>query len=100
MVALEQNFFAVERFDKAEIRARLLKMHRPRDVARDDDGVVGRDGFVPVLAQPLGMVFPNRTENIHRLAAAERKMQIADCKNRNKNHLLQTGINLHARDRL
>jgi len=100
MVSFEKDLFAVQGFDEMKVRACLFEIHCPRDIARNDNRIAGRHDFVPVFAQPIGMIFPGRAENIHRLVAAERKMQVADRKNRNKNHFFQMRIKAHARERL
>ena len=78
VVALEQDFFAGDAVDKAEILQRFLKAHPPREVAAQDGHVV----LVQVgkaLLQPLDIVLPRLAEHVHGLVRREREVQVADC---------------------
>ena len=77
MVSLQNDLAPGQRVDELKVRQRLLERNAPREVARKHRHVVRRQ-VRKGLTQALNVVRPLIAENIHRLAPAEREVQIAD----------------------
>ena len=76
MVAAQDELFPGKGSDRVEIRLRLLKMHRPADVPRDENKILLAYGFKPGGADARQVVVPQRAKHVHRLVHAAGKVQV------------------------
>ena len=67
VVALGYQLRPGKRIEKLKVRLRFFEVYPPRDVAAYDDRVPGRNDVFLVSFDPLLVILPSRTEDIHRL---------------------------------
>ena len=63
--------------EKRQVGRRLVELPRPGDVPGHENDVRGPDEAVPLRRQPLCVVAPEFSEDVHRLVGAEGQVRIA-----------------------
>ena len=81
VVAFTEDLRAGQRLDELQVRERLIHGNSPGDITGDQDRVRRAHLRAPVSLEPLHMIVPGRSENIHRLIDRQPEVQICDGKN-------------------
>ena len=66
-IAAQKQLGPVQSTDESKILRRIGKMHRPADIAGYQHKILRSNDLLPCRFQPFHMVFPSRTEYLHRL---------------------------------
>jgi len=80
VIAPDEDFGSGESSNPFEIGYRILKLHGPREVTGDKNGVFWPDGLVPFLRKLLLMILPLGAEDVHGFSLGG-KVEISNCKN-------------------
>ena len=81
VIAAHEDLFPRQSGKFLHIEERLFQVHRPADVAGDEDDVALRCLFRPVRLDLIEVPYPISAEHFHRLIRSAGYMQIADGKN-------------------